>query len=286
MSDQFLDLFAALAAPFAPHEVKTRQQGGRNLSYITARTAMNRLDEILGPSNWWDEYVPSDHSVLCKLTIRLPDGSTVTKADAGGMAGMSDQGDDEKSGYSDAFKRAAVKFGVSRYLYRDGVPEFVRERVGGFDSQPSHQTAPPPQRSYQQDYPPPQRPQGPQPQQRPQQSQPQQRDGQWDRPPGSGRALFAWIKDMGTQHGVGLLDYMNKWGKLQDFPGRIVDWQGEQVTLAHREAVRKLSGAPDEAPQRPPARPAQQAPQFDEFDQGEPAYSGGGGQQNDDELPF
>ena len=37
---------------------------------------------------------------------------------------MSDSGDDDKSGYSDAFKRAAVKFGVGRYLYRDGVPSF------------------------------------------------------------------------------------------------------------------------------------------------------------------
>jgi putative DNA primase/helicase len=47
----------------------------------------------------------------------------VTKCDAGGYAGMADSGDDDKSGYSDAFKRAAVKFGVARYLYRDGVPE-------------------------------------------------------------------------------------------------------------------------------------------------------------------
>lgn len=90
---------------------------------------MNRLDHVLGPENWWDEYTPSENSVLCRLTIRLPDGSTLTKADAGGYAGMADSGDDDKSGYSDAFKRAAVKFGVARYLYRDGVPAFVRERI-------------------------------------------------------------------------------------------------------------------------------------------------------------
>ena len=74
--------FAALAAPFLPEEVRTRSQGARQVHYITARTAMNRLDQVLGPENWWDEYVPSANSVLCKLTIRLPDGSTVTKADA------------------------------------------------------------------------------------------------------------------------------------------------------------------------------------------------------------
>ncbi len=129
---KFPDLFAALAAPFESYEVKLRTApGGRQLHYITARTAMNRLDSVLGPENWWDEYVPSQNSVLCKLTLRLPDGSTVTKCDAGGYAGMADQGDDDKSGFSDAFKRAAAKFGVARYLYRDGVPAFVREREPG-----------------------------------------------------------------------------------------------------------------------------------------------------------
>ena len=109
---KFPDLFAALAAPFDPQEVKLRAApGGKQLHYITARTAMNRLDSVLGPENWWDEFVPTESSVLCKLTIRLPDGSTVTKADAGGYAGMEirtrtgemvrDDENDEKSGFSD-----------------------------------------------------------------------------------------------------------------------------------------------------------------------------------------
>jgi hypothetical protein len=118
-------IWSRLAAPFDPGEVKTRPQGRIQLSYVTARTVMNRLDNVLSPENWWDSYLPMDNSVLCTLTIRLPDGSTVSKQDAGGYAGMTDQGDDDKSGYSDSFKRAAVKFGVGRYLYRDGVPSFA-----------------------------------------------------------------------------------------------------------------------------------------------------------------
>src|SRR3954453_5822697 len=51
---QHPDLFAALAAPFDPSEIKNRSQSGRQLHYITARTAMNRLDAVLGPENWWD----------------------------------------------------------------------------------------------------------------------------------------------------------------------------------------------------------------------------------------
>jgi hypothetical protein len=119
------NIFARLASPFRSEEVKVRTQAGKKLSYITSRTCMNRLDEVVGPSNWWDDYQPLEHSVICRLTVRLPDGTVLTKCDAGGYAGMSDPGDDDKSGFSDAFKRAAVKFGVGRYLYQDGVPHFA-----------------------------------------------------------------------------------------------------------------------------------------------------------------
>jgi hypothetical protein len=219
---QFPDLFAALAAPFDSQELRTRAQGNRQIHYITARTAMNRLDSVVGPENWWDEYTPGENSVLCRLTVRMPDGSTLTKADAGGYAGMPDQGDDDKSGFSDAFKRAAVKFGVGRYLYRDGVPSFVKERepaqaqpsVSEPASSPAHASEPtaPPTRSS---------------------------NGQGSAPR-SGRALFAWTKEQEQRHEVGLLKYLNGWAKLQEFPGRMVDWDADQVNQAYSEAIRKL----------------------------------------------
>src|SRR4051794_3400086 len=178
---QYPDLFAALAAPFDANEVKLRNHNGRQLHYITARTAMNRLDSVLGPENWWDEYLPLENSVVCRLTVRLPDGTTVTKADAGGYAGMADQGDDDKSGFSDAFKRAAAKFGVARYLYRDGVPAFVREGEPAVDTALNHlpgasetAAAAPPART---------------PQASGQSSQPR-----------SGKALFAWTKEQEQRH--------------------------------------------------------------------------------------
>ena len=241
---QYPDIFAALAAPFHAHEVKVRQQAGRQLHYITARTAMNRLDSVLGPENWWDEYLPSDHSVLCKVTIRLPDGSILTKADAGGYAGMSDQGDDDKSGFSDAFKRAAVKFGVARYLYRDGVPEFVRERVPAEESvspEPTSAKAGSGSNGSSAE--------GSSRRERPSRSNGQNSSALMagpavvGTPPRSGRALFAWVKDQEQRHEVGLLQYLNKWGKLQDFPGRMIDWDAEQVSNAYHEAVRKIQAS-------------------------------------------
>ena len=94
---QHPELFTALAAPFAAREVKQRTQAGRQMSYVTARTVMNRLDEVLGPENWWDDYTPMTSSVICRMTIRLPDGQLLTKVDAGGGAGLADEGDDERA---------------------------------------------------------------------------------------------------------------------------------------------------------------------------------------------
>lgn len=238
---QHPDLFAALAAPFEPSETKLRSQSGRQLYYITARTVMNRLDTVLGPENWWDRYVPGENSVLCELTIRLPDGSMLTKADAGGYAGMADSGDDDKSGYSDAFKRAAVKFGVARYLYRDGVPAFVHERAPSVDQAPAAAAATTEPQSGSAHVATPASSSNASSTATSTQTRSATSSGHGNGgPPRSGKALFAWTKDQEQRYSVGLLKYLNSWAKLQEFPGRMVDWDAEQVTLAHAEACRKL----------------------------------------------
>jgi hypothetical protein len=168
-------------------------------------------------------YTPGENSVLCKLTVRMPDGSTLTKADAGGYAGMPDQGDDDKSGFSDAFKRAAVKIGVGRYLYRDGVPTFVKEREPVLAQAPAVEPA-----------------QVAEPSPAPASHARSSTGNGQGSAPRSGRALFAWTKEQEQRHEVGLLKYLNGWAKLQEFPGRMVDWDADQVNQAYSEAVRKL----------------------------------------------
>jgi hypothetical protein len=160
--------------------------------------------------------------VICRLSIRLPDGTTLTKSDAGGYAGMADSGDDDKSGFSDAFKRAAVKFGIGRYLYRDGVPRFVHERV----RHPSL-AADPTQQAHPAAHP------LPHAESVPSSSRPA---GEGSAAPQSGKALFAWIKKQDEKYGFGLLKTVSDWAKRQDFPARMVQWNGEQVQQAYVEA--------------------------------------------------
>lgn len=117
------DLTSALAAPFDPREVKFKPaavSGNRALAlaYVDARVIQDRLDHVLGVSGWQDEYecLP-DGSVVCRLRLRLGD-EWITKMDVGGPSEQPDEGDRRKAAFSDALKRAAVKFGIGRYLYR------------------------------------------------------------------------------------------------------------------------------------------------------------------------
>jgi hypothetical protein len=240
---QHLELFAALAAPFENDEVRNRQQGGRQLQYITARTVMNRLDDVLGPENWWDEYQPLEHSVICRLTIRLPDGATLTKSDAGGYAGMPDSGDDEKSGFSDAFKRAAVKFGIGRYLYRDGVPRFLQERGQRASAPVPSPTAAGSTGDGQSTV------HGPRSTVH---ATPARSSGDGQSTPPTGKALFAWTKQQDEKFGLGLLKTLSDWARLRDFPAKMIHWSPEQVQHAYAEACAVMQG---------PAAPAMDSPQ-------------------------
>jgi hypothetical protein len=117
------ELTEALAAPFDPREVRFKPavvSGNRALAlaYVDARVIQDRLDDVLGVTGWQDEYecLP-DGSVVCRLRLRLGD-EWITKMDVGGQSEQPDEGDRRKAAFSDALKRAAVKFGIGRYLYR------------------------------------------------------------------------------------------------------------------------------------------------------------------------
>jgi hypothetical protein len=113
----------ALAAPFEARDVRWKPKVVSNsrclpVAYLDARVIMERLDAVLGLGGWQDEYqVLTDGSVLCRLSIRV-DGEWITKCDVGGQSKQPDVGDRTKSAVSNALKRAAVKFGIGRYLYR------------------------------------------------------------------------------------------------------------------------------------------------------------------------
>lgn len=113
----------ALSAPFPPEAISWRAQSVSNknqdapkamaLAYIDARDVMNRLDQVCGADGWEDAYTETPLGrVICTIRIRCGD-TWVSKSDGAGKTDV--EGD--KGGISDAFKRAAVKWGIGRYLY-------------------------------------------------------------------------------------------------------------------------------------------------------------------------
>jgi hypothetical protein len=217
---RFPEIFAALAAPFEASELKQRKgAGGRMLDYVTARSVCNRLDEVVGPESWSDDYIETKTGLMCRLTITMPDGAKVTKADGGAAAAMDNADDTEKSAFTHSFKRAAAKWGIARYLYRDGVPDFAE----GAHPANGH---PAPARSSGYDQPRPSVPPAP----------------AHGNAPRTGRGLFAWCKEQQEQHDVDLIGYLGKWCKLHDLPDRLVMLNDDDVPTVHAEAVRKLQG--------------------------------------------
>lgn len=82
------------------------------VAYIDARDVMRHLDECVGVGNWADEYYQVKNTLFCKIGINVGK-EWVWKSDGGAETDI----ESEKGEASDAFKRAAVKWGVGRFLY-------------------------------------------------------------------------------------------------------------------------------------------------------------------------
>ena len=109
---------------FEPNDIEWRlQQCGKGsngkiwgmaLAYVTNRAIMNRLDEVCGPENWKNEFKAApDGGILCGISIKV-DGEWVTKWDGAENTDI----EAVKGGLSGAMKRAAVQWGIGRYLYK------------------------------------------------------------------------------------------------------------------------------------------------------------------------
>jgi len=84
---------------------------GIPLAYIDARDVMERLDFVVGPGNWQCRY---PYQGCCEIGLRIgPPTEWIWKSNGAGVTDV----EAEKGQYSDAFKRAAVLWGIGRYLY-------------------------------------------------------------------------------------------------------------------------------------------------------------------------
>ena len=110
---------AKLKEPFEPDRISWRvgsttkdKSKGMALAYIDARDVMQRLDDVCGPENWQCDYPHAAAKTVCRIGIKVG-GEWVWKANGAGDTDI----ESEKGALSDAFKRAAVLWGIGQYLY-------------------------------------------------------------------------------------------------------------------------------------------------------------------------
>ena len=84
---------------------------GIALAYLDARDVMKRLDEVFG-LKWQRDYKQVGSIFLCGVSIKVDD-EWIWRSNVAGET----QVEGEKGQGSDSFKRAAVLWGVGRYLY-------------------------------------------------------------------------------------------------------------------------------------------------------------------------
>jgi hypothetical protein len=109
-----------LKAPFPANKIHWRvgetngdKSKGIALAYVDARDVMQRLDEVISPFGWQAEYPWSDSKrLVCRIGIKIYN-EWIWKSNGAGDTNV----EAEKGAFSDAFKRAAVLWGIAQYLY-------------------------------------------------------------------------------------------------------------------------------------------------------------------------
>lgn len=115
-------IFKKLLKKFPADEIEWRiSQSGikkdgsvwaRCLAYITNRAIQDRLDEVFTPFGWRNEFKEWKGGQLCGISVKVGD-DWITKWDGA----QDTQFEAVKGGLSDSMKRAAVQWGIGRYLY-------------------------------------------------------------------------------------------------------------------------------------------------------------------------
>lgn len=167
---KYHDVMIELAKPLRPDEIEWRvgqsglKQSGepwaKVLAYMTNRAVQDRLDLVVGIDGWRNEFrtkklLKQSHegppieitAIFCGISIDFEGSGWITKWDASELTDV----ESVKGGCSAAMKRAAVNWGIGRYLYNleEGWADFVAHgqysaRIGKGQDAKYHRWNPPP----------------------------------------------------------------------------------------------------------------------------------------------
>ena len=120
--------------PFKWRVQSANQWGASCVAYIDARDVQDLLDEVCGPQNWQCKYSEHKGNLFCEIGIRqffddepILEDIWVWKSDCGTESNVEKQ----KGEASDAFKRAAVMWGIGRFLYSKTIVKLPTKEKNG-----------------------------------------------------------------------------------------------------------------------------------------------------------
>ena len=116
--------------PFKWRIQSATKYGAKCVAYIDARDVQDILDEVCGAENWQCKYSEHKGNLFCSIGIDVNSEDVWTwKEDCGTESNVEKQ----KGEASDAFKRAAVMWGVGRFLYSKKIVTLpVNEKNGKY----------------------------------------------------------------------------------------------------------------------------------------------------------
>jgi hypothetical protein len=283
-----IEFWRELLAPFPREAYGTLRRGGRDLTYLKKQAIQNRLDSVVGPGGWSASYrveeVRSEGiqtgGVICTLSVMVPDNgegswSYHTKEEGGGFEDMGrkdgsgewieDDDGEWKSGFTNAFRRAAGEFGFGRELYGSGVPFYLADLYGRGASRPvppANGHAPANGHGNGNGYGPPTG-----------QAPPQRQFNPLRPPTQPGKAAFAWLKKVGETFKVDALGSAVSYSRQQGRPERTDEWDQAhlndviQKTIDWCRSLETYGGQfeDEDDPTAPRAASAAQAPSAPAF---------------------
>lgn len=98
--------------PFKWRVQSANQYGASCVAYIDARQVQDLLDDVVGAAHWQCKYEEHKGNLFCSIGVRDLE-TWIWKSDCGVESNVEKQ----KGEASDAFKRAAVMWGIGRFLY-------------------------------------------------------------------------------------------------------------------------------------------------------------------------
>ena len=120
--------------PFKWRVQSANQWGASCVAYIDARDVQDLLDEVCSPQNWQCKYSEHKGKLFCEIGIRqffddepILEDVWVWKSDCGTESNVEKQ----KGEASDAFKRAAVMWGIGRFLYSKTIVKLPTKEKDG-----------------------------------------------------------------------------------------------------------------------------------------------------------